>query len=118
MGFLLIVELSVKKWKTALGTSLMIGDVSIVIWLCIYYRIWPTIYPLYWIAFVLNTIGFIGAFWVPESPEWLVALGREEEAKKSINQVAKFNGKPELNIISFAELERKTEIEPAQGVDD
>ena len=50
----------------------------------------------------LSNIPFlIWWFYLPESPRWLLAKGRKEEAKKVINQACEWNGRPKDRIDAF-----------------
>merc|ERR1719429_726853 len=42
----------------------------------------------------LVAVGSIILFWLPESPRWLIARSRMEEAKKILSEVSKKNGRP------------------------
>merc|ERR1719479_848815 len=39
-------------------------------------------------------VGAVLLFWLPESPRWLIAKGRMEDAKKVLAEASKMNGKP------------------------
>ena len=51
-------------------------------------REWFTIYM---IATIVNFIGFLLVFALPESPRWLIYSNKREEAIKQINYMAWFN---------------------------
>ena len=42
----------------------------------------------------LVAVGSIILFWLPESPRWLIARSRMEEAKKILSEASKKNGRP------------------------
>ena len=55
------------------------------------------------IAGIPSVIQFIGFMWLPESPRWLVEKDREQEAKKSLEQLRKtFKVDKELKEITQA----------------
>ena len=49
------------------------------------------------IGFVWNIISVIAMIWVPESPRYLVSVGRLEEAAKAFKTIALWN-KVKLNL--------------------
>lgn len=49
---------------------------------------------------IASIICFIGAFFIPESPKYLISMNRAQAAKKSMKQIAKWNG-------TFDEIEWK-----------
>ncbi len=53
-------------------------------------RWWMVIAGTYWLAGALAL--FIGHYYIPESPLWLVMNNRNEEAIAVLNQIAKTNG--------------------------
>lgn len=50
-------------------------------------------------------------FWVPESPRWLLSVGRKEEAVASLSRIARFNGKE----VSEETLNKLLMLEAAAG---
>ena len=100
-AFILLMELSQSKHRAFTGTVLMIGDALAVIYVDVWYRLVPYTTPLVWFCLVLNILSFITAFWIPESPSWLLTQGRSEEASQAIDLIAKFNGKNALKIRKF-----------------
>jgi len=71
----------------------MIGDTSAILYLTFYYRfISKNSYPIFWFGFALNILTFMLAFFIPESPAWLVSMKRYDEARKSLHKIAKWNG--------------------------
>jgi hypothetical protein len=53
-------------------------------------RWWIVICGTYWLAGALAL--FIGHYYIPESPQWLMMNDRNEEAIAALNQIAKMNG--------------------------
>ena len=47
--------------------------------------------PILWATTVINVLIFIVAFNSPESPPWLLSIGREDEAIESFNVIAQLN---------------------------
>jgi len=62
--------------------------------------------------FVINLV-----FQLPESPKYLFANARYDEARDVINQIAKFNGKPEVKLAFTGEepCEEETPLVPRQS---
>ena len=68
-----------------------LGNVVVTMWA------WLVLGPYGWrvMAFgcaVPMNISLVGAFFMPESPRWLVSQGRTEEAKQSLLYAANMNG--------------------------
>ena len=51
---------------------------------------------LIWLGFSINIISTIGAFFLVESPAWLVSVGETKWVEKSMQYMAKFNGKADF----------------------
>ena len=78
----------------------MMGDCAATLYITFYLRfISIDIHPIIWIGFTLNLISVVTAYWIVESPAWLVSVGEIERAKKGIQYIAKFNGVNDLNIV-------------------
>ncbi|XP_023345766.1 solute carrier family 22 member 7 [Eurytemora carolleeae] len=92
-AFVWTMELATGKWKIILGMSmnyswpfcrLIIAGLAYVL------RDW------HWHLRIISAMVAVGAvllFWVPESPRWLIAKSRTDEAKKILFSAAKRNGK-------------------------
>lgn len=59
-------------------------------------------FPLQAIYFVAGIIAmFIAIFFLPESPKYLYSKQKFDEARASLNYIARFNGKKPLKIFLF-----------------
>ena len=77
----------------------MIGDVVATLYVTFYLRyISNNVNSLIWVGFSLNIAAFIMTFWIVESPAWLVSVGRNAEAIRKLQFIAKFNGQKDFNV--------------------
>ncbi|EFA04827.1 facilitated trehalose transporter Tret1-2 homolog isoform X2 [Tribolium castaneum] len=59
-----------------------------------------------WVCLVYAILPFILVMFIPESPAWLIAKGRNEQAKKSINWLNKYQPRvPSKNDQTFAQVQ-------------
>jgi len=93
-AFVWTMELCTGKWKIYIGMSMNYS--------------WPTCRLIIaGLAFVfrnytihlqcisaLVAVGSVIMYWIPESPRWLIARSRMDEAKKILSDASKRNGKP------------------------
>ena len=70
---------------------------SIILWSFYYQKLDKNWFPLQAVYFVAGIIAmFITIFILPESPRYLYSKQKFEEARKSLNYIAVFNGKQKL----------------------
>merc|ERR1712137_1411685 len=50
----------------------MFGDAIAVLYIDAWYRLVGATTPLMWVGLMLNITAFVTAFWIPESPAWLI----------------------------------------------
>ena len=56
------------------------------------YFIWASsVFPYEWIGYFVAIAGCISCFIIPESPKYLIGVGRFEDASQSLNKIRKFN---------------------------
>ena len=92
-GFVLLTELLPEKHQAMGGTATMIGDIMATLYISLFLRYISTNCSiLIWIGFSLNVLAVILAFWLVESPEWLLASGNKEGAIEALKKIAKING--------------------------
>lgn len=63
---------------------------------------------LVWVGFSLNILSFILSFFVVESPIWLVSVGREQDAIKSLQYISKLNGQAVCEVTALREEKFET----------
>jgi len=93
-AFVWTMEVAAGKWKIYLGMSMNYSWPVcrlIIAGLAWGFRDW------HWHLRCISALVAVGAvllFWLPESPRWLVARSRMDEAKKILSDASKKNGKP------------------------
>ena len=84
-GFVLLTECLCTKNQTIWGTALMVGDCAATLYITFYLRfISNDIHYLIWVGFGINIFTVFAAYFLVESPSWLVSVGEIERAKKTI----------------------------------
>ena len=73
-GFILLSELVPEKYHSIGQTMLQIGDACATLYCCFFYRFISknTNFMIYF-GFFICLVGFVGVFFVPESPSWLAS---------------------------------------------
>ena len=75
------------------------GDSIATMYVTFYLRfISNNVHGLIWAGFTINIVSVIAAFWMIESPAWLISAGETKWAEKEIQYIAKFNGVQNLYI--------------------
>jgi len=93
-AFVWTMEVAAGKWKIYLGMSMNYSWPVcrlIIAGLAFWLRDW------HWHLRCISALVAVGAvilYWLPESPRWLVARSRMEEAKQILSDASKKNGKP------------------------
>jgi len=93
-AFVWTMEVAAGKWKIYLGMSMNYSWPTcrlIIAGLAYGLRDW------HWHLRIISALVAVGAvilFWLPESPRWLIARSRMDEAKKILSEASKTNGKP------------------------
>jgi len=93
-AFVWTMEVAAGKWKIYLGMSMNYSwPVCRLIIAGLAYGLRDWHWHLRCIS-ALVAVGAVILFWLPESPRWLLARSRMEEAKKILSDASKRNGKP------------------------
>jgi sugar porter (SP) family MFS transporter len=67
--------------------------------------------PMLWVGVIPAAVLFIGMFFLPETPRWLMSKGREEEAKKVLDRIED----PEFVGASIAAMKSEMAIDASQA---
>ena len=98
VGYVYLMELMPAKVQTTVTSLWSAMETTIYIIATIYY--WKISKQWIWfslIGFVWNIISAALTFWVPESPRFLLSIGKTDEAKASLEKIASWNRKELLN---------------------
>jgi SP family galactose:H+ symporter-like MFS transporter len=67
--------------------------------------------PMLWVGVIPAAVLFVGMFFLPETPRWLMSKGREEEAKKVLDRIED----PEFIGASMAAMKSDMAIDASQA---
>ena len=67
--------------------------------------------PMLWVGVIPAAVLFVGMFFLPETPRWLMSKGREEEAKKVLDRIED----PEFVGASMASMKSDMAIDASQA---
>ncbi|TNV72651.1 hypothetical protein FGO68_gene4741 [Halteria grandinella] len=93
VGWNYLLEMQPKSKSVVIGTACFIAEgfvfIAITIffkWICKqwHYVLLPTV--------LFGMLGSVFLYLQPESPKWLVSVGKYQEARKSLNKIAEVNG--------------------------
>merc|ERR1712123_2458 len=91
--FILLQEVTPRQHRTLTSGIMNFGWSTGSMWICFlayFIRDWRTLQLVFSLMSLLMIACF---FFLPESPRWLLASGRFEEAKKTLKDIARKNGK-------------------------
>ena len=100
IGYVYSLEF-IETSKQNIASSIMKTiDVTIPIWLSLLYMYTSNEWRHYYLAsFVIGLMVWASSFLIPESPGFLIAQNRFDEAKNVISQISRVNGKKAPHII-------------------
>jgi len=93
-AFVWTMEICAGKWKIYLGMSMNYSWPVcrlVIAGLAWTFRDWHVHLQ---IISAMVAVGVVLLYWLPESPRWLIAKGRMEDAKAVLSAASKMNGKP------------------------
>lgn len=91
-----LFELMVQRHKVTANTCLNMGDFGTILIVGIVFMfVTPNWAPLYLAFYIIGITGFLFIVLLcPESPKWLLLKGRQKEAIRALNYIARFNMSP------------------------
>ena len=115
VGLNFAIECTPERYKSmVISMYWSVELVSIILWSFYYQKLDKNWFPLQAIYFVGGIFTMIAAiFLLPESPEFLWSKQKFSEARKSLNYMAKFNGKNKLPYFLF-----DNEVETQANIDE
>ena len=91
--YLLLVELMDEKYSGYATAIFMTGDSAMGLYLVIYLRfVSKDVYSILSLSVTLSIASFLLYYLIPESPKWLVSVGKYNEARKALKHIAWMNG--------------------------
>jgi len=114
VGLNFAIECTPEKYqKFVISVYWTVELVSIILWSFYYQKLDKNWFPLQMIYFIGGILTLITALFLPESPKYLYTQQRFEEARKSLNYIAKVNGiRKRKDFVFDNELEEGTAVEP------
>ena len=98
ISFLFLMELLPINAQVIASTCLQVNNSLVALFGCLYFwLIWKNWLGIEIFAGVLGVIAGIGAFFMPESPKFLISRHRYDEARDSINRIARYNNQAEFH---------------------
>jgi len=94
VGYVYMQEFMTPKWRVVVGTLWNVFDGLSYLFMTIYFGwinkhyFWYCMIGFWFATFCLS----VGLIFIPESPLWLLKVGRFEQAKLVIKKIVKFNG--------------------------
>jgi MFS family permease len=91
-GYCAIIEYSEPKYKTLLGTFLLVMDGFIYILVIFFFKYIRDTQILEFIGIGINIFGVLAIYWLPETPEFLYNTYNFKQARLVLKRIAKTNG--------------------------
>ena len=119
----MIIEYSEAKYKTMLGTFLLVMDAFTNILLILFFKYVGNANIMDYIGMGINILGVIAIWWLPETPEFLYNTYQFKEARAVLARIAQINGVLEYddtNMLFDTEIEmmrcKLSELTPANDM--
>ena len=91
--YLLLMELMEEQYTGIATAIFMCGDSAMGFYLIVYLRfISKDCFAFLQLSIILSIISFVLYYFLPESPKWLVSVGRYDEARTALKKIAYLNG--------------------------
>jgi len=91
--YLLLMELMEEQYTGIATAIFMCGDSAMGFYLIVYLRfISKDCFAFLQLSIILSIISFVLYYFLPESPKWLVSVGRYDEARTALKKMAYMNG--------------------------
>ena len=107
VGYVYLMELLPKKAQTPVTSGRNVLEAFIYVLATLYFwQVSKHWFYYVFIGYTWNIISVIGMYWMPESPRYLLNVGKYEEAKQAFQVIAKWNKKefiPDAKLFSNAE---------------
>ena len=98
VGFTYLTEIFPKNRQVAVVTiNLVENSVVYILGTIYFWQISTNWFYFVLLGYIVSVVTCILAFFIPESPRFLLAHGKVEETKKAINLTARLNFKPPID---------------------
>jgi len=94
VGYVYLMEMLPRSKQTSVTSGWNTQEALIYVFATIYF--WKISRHWFWfvlIGFVWQILSCVLLFWMPESPRYLITVGKLEEARKAFSVIARFNRK-------------------------
>ena len=98
-AYILLMELTTERYRTKLtnlNSYMYVGGELVVLVVYYYSRSWHVVN--WFLGFTSLFLLVFSYFFLPESPAFFISMGRNDEALRELNKIAKFNGRKPMSL--------------------